>query len=56
MVCDAHIKTKRVAKIVLSKNGGDGAVLELAELMLNARECPHGYLTVNLVKTGLRRK
>lgn len=34
VVNDAHIKAKKVAKIILSKNGGAGAVLELAELLL----------------------
>ncbi len=36
MVCDANIKIKRVAKIVLSKKGGEGAVLELAELICSS--------------------
>jgi N-acylneuraminate cytidylyltransferase len=38
VVNDAHIKTKNIAKIVLSKNGGEGAVLELAELIVKERE------------------
>ena len=48
VVRDAHIKTKSVAKIVLSQNGGDGAVLELAELILKTRNYDPGCFTVNI--------
>ena len=38
VVNNANEKTKNIAKIVLSKNGGEGAVLELAELIQNNRK------------------
>ena len=34
-VNNAHKKAKKLAKIILSKNGGEGAVLELAEVLNN---------------------
>ena len=48
VVNDAHYKARLAAKIVLSKKGGEGAVLELAELILKKREHQKNSLSVNI--------